>query len=254
VPDASIRGLLLGHRGRRALLAKDGALELWDVEHGYRISVLPAAGAAWALARCPDGARALSSGDAIQSWDLESGKLLPTFGEGSKVTRMAVSPDGRRLPAATADWGITVWDLDRGICTNSEEPMEILGYEISALAISPDGRLGASGSNDDGPLILWDLSSLRPMIKLEEHVNALAFSADGRHVLRASWSGLDELDLRTAGRVRREFAGHSAAVADLALSRDGTHVVSASFDRTVRLWLSLGMRPSATSLSMSVAS
>jgi WD40 repeat protein len=239
-----LTGLLLGDAGRRALLATGTTVELWDAERCQRIGLLPSSGFTHALALCPSGNRALSSGDALQLWDLRTGELLRTFGEGSGVSCMAFSPDGQHLVAATGESEeLTIWDLERGALMR-KAAFERVCYQVSSLAISANGRLAVTACNDDGPCLVWDLVHLRVVREYDMHVNALALAPDGLHALHASWNGLHEFNLAT-GAIRRSFLGHTAAVVDVALSRDGERAGSVSFDKTVRLWSSSG-EPLAT--------
>jgi WD40 repeat protein len=82
--------------------------------------------------------------------------------------------------------------------------LELKGHRerIYALAFHPDGKLLASGANDN-TIRLWDLES-----------------------------GIERLELR----------GHENYVHGLSFSPDGSTLASASGDNTVRLWSTLTMR------------
>ena len=119
------------------------------------------------------------------SWDLPKG-AISRFGQGP-VMAMAVSPDGAYLAAATKIglWWyelatmqpIALWERERGM--------------LGAIAISPDGRLAATG-NWDGVIKVWDIQRstcitkiVRPGVKNPHHgtaIQSLAFSPDNQHL------------------------------------------------------------------------
>ena len=109
---------------------------------------------------------------------------------------------------------------------------------VNCLAISPDGRLLASGSRDN-TVQLWSLPDRVALKTLEEHtgkVECLAISPDGRVLASGSrdrtvrlWSLPDGTPLKTLAR-------HEDWVSSLAITPDGRVLASGSLDNTVRLW------------------
>jgi WD40 repeat protein len=107
-----------------------------------------------------------------------------------------------------------------------------------SMAISPDGRRLASGS-DDGMLGLWDAPSGAPIARARGHDAAawqVLFGPGGRSLASAGHDGLVLIwDGETLDPIRA-LRGHSAAVLSVAFSPDGRLLASASEDLTARIW------------------
>ena len=118
------------------------------------------------------------------------------------------------------------------------------GGPVRALAISSDGQTAISGSFDS-TAILWSLKRNAAEQVLRFHadaVNAVVLIKDGR-VATAGADG--HIAIWTAGSAQPDsvLEGHTAPIAALAVSPDGTTLASASWDQTVRLWPLAGGAP-----------
>jgi tricorn protease-like protein len=138
-------------------------------------------------------------------------------------------------PAAMAlcAFGGATWaQADRTVA----EIVPQLGHSsfVSSLAISADGRLALTGS-DDRSMILWDVESGSKIkeLLLERNVRSVAISPDGKSAVSAA-DTLKLWDLAT-GQALREFKG-SARSYHVAYSPDGRTVLSDHSDNSLKLW------------------
>jgi WD40 repeat protein len=144
-----------------------------------------------------------------------------------------------------------------GAWRNLRERLILEGHEGSVLsaAFSPDGKRIVT-SSDDKTARLWAAETGKPIGQsLIGHANAVlsaAFSPDGKRIVTASrdWTArlwdaetgkpINELLGEPSGEPLKGYAGgvHSAA-----FSPDGTRIVTASWDNTVRLWDAKTVKP-----------
>lgn len=111
------------------------------------------------------------------------------------------------------------------------------GGPVRALAISADGQAAISGSFDTSA-IRWSLTrnAAEQVLRFHEGaVNAVAILKDSR-VATGSEDGTVAVWRTGAATPDAVFKGHTAPVAALAVSPDGTTLASASWDHTIRLW------------------
>jgi WD40 repeat protein len=157
----------------------------------------------------PDGWHALSACDyhdsTLRLWDLRSGKTLRTLeGHTQGVHACLVTPDGRRALSASRDNTLRLWDLQTG------ETVRVFDNEwwgggyvaaVTAYALTPDGRSALSsaltGTGDIHKMRLWDLET---------------------------------------GEVQQVFDWDWRGMQTCLVTRDGSRIVSGSFDNTVRVW------------------
>lgn len=175
---------------------------------------------------------------------------IDSGGHMATIRNVLFTPDGRYLISASDDKTIRVWDWRAGKTVRVLRGQVGPGSEgkIFAMALSPDGRWLAAGGymhNGDGSqygdIRLYDFERGEIVALLRGHTGAvmsLAFSPDGKRL--ASGSGLGNLsaiiwDVEQHRQLRR-LQGHSAEIYGVAFSGDGQRVVTASYDKTLRLW------------------
>ena len=109
--------------------------------------------------------------------------------------------------------------------------------DVISIAFSPDGKMLASGSDDD-TVRLWNATTGTLIHTLEGHtddVNSVAFSPDGNTLASASgsWNNTVRLWNATTGTLIHTLEEHTGGIA---FSPDGKTLASGSWDNTVRLW------------------
>jgi len=241
----------------------DNTLKVWDLERGRCLKTLRGhKGGVDSVVLTPDGSRAVSgSGDTtLKVWEVETGRCLKTLRGHviywGRTTKVAVAPDGRKAVSKSGDRTPRVWDLDTGLCVGTLKGH--MGY-ITSVVLTPDGKRIVSGS-EDGTVRVWDLETGDCLSILEEEgklVSELAITPDGRRVVsesrdrtvevrdtafafgREERHGFADPTLQVWDLVKRAYVnglqGHKEWVS-LAITPDGSRVVSGSRDSTLRVW------------------
>jgi hypothetical protein len=106
------------------------------------------------------------------------------------------------------------------------------------VAVSPDGRCFASGSQDR-TAIIWDAATRKQTQILEGHgggVWAVNFSPDGKRLVTGSWDGTAKVWDTRGGKEILALKGHASPVGCACFSPDGHWIVTGGGDETARIW------------------
>lgn len=158
-----------------------------------------------------------------QVWDIRTGQCLATIAD-LPANRCRFSDDGRCVVAIGLEGFVGVWR------PFVQLPVSPAGHERETWSVvfSPDGRLLASGS-DDETVRLWNVrdgSEERILRGHEATVTGVAFSPDGATLASASLDGSVRLWNASDGSALRTLLGHPRRATCVAFSPTGTWLVS----------------------------
>ncbi|HYT90473.1 MAG TPA: WD40 repeat domain-containing protein [Gemmataceae bacterium] len=204
-----------------------------------------------ALTFSPDGKLLASGGrnGVVRVWDAATGQELHTFtGHAETIRALAfvvgTNKPGTLLASGSMDGTVRFWDLASG---KQAGPTLKHPNGVSALAVSPDGRLLATGA--DHRIYVWrqaDGAELRKWIAHQGGVLSLAFTPDGKSLLSG---GRAQLPI-TGGRIQLEQRGsddYALALWDPLSGRRVRKFTQATYESRVigytadgRRWVSVG--------------
>jgi WD40 repeat protein len=227
-----------------ATASQDNSVRLWEGRTWKLLHTLTGhTGMVRGLAFSPDGTL-LATGSfdrTVRLWECRTGKPWAQLeGHPGVVRDLAFSPDGSLLVSGGGQRCVKLWDVKarKELATLRKDPPPDTEYPPTSLAVSPDGKLVATGS-DAGAIALRDSLSGAVVRTLKGHsdtVSALAFSRDGSLLASCSPDGIVKLWAPSSGKEVRTLKGPDCAVNALAFSPDGKMLATGSYDRGVRLW------------------
>jgi WD40 repeat protein len=240
-----ILGVALVDGGSSVLTAHESDIvRVWNLQSGRvaREGRLP--GRTASLSVSADGRRIVvglvAAARGVSAVILDPATLEPVArlsGQAGVVQSVAVTSDGA-MAATAGEAGVWLWDVAGGRAIE-RWPQAV---RARALSLASDGALLAAGVERPAGVMVWPSSAsgtarLTPVMTATAagRATAVVLSPDGRLV-----SGADDGRLRMwdvgAERARATLEGHSGAITAIAVSPDGNWIVSASQDRTVRVW------------------
>ena len=187
-----------------------------------------------ALAATPDGKQVVTSGEdkLLKLWDLKGLMVKQFAGSPLPLRNIAVRGDGLQIAGAgdptLAQPNLFAWNVaDAALTVNVPT-----GAGVTAMSYAGDGRIAVAGadkhlrifSSKDGKL---QEDSLQVAV-----ANRLA-SADGQSLLAA---GGDNQVHRNVPALEMLLTGHEGAVSAAVWTSEGTGLITAGADKTVRQW------------------
>lgn len=184
-----------------------------------------------------EGSKVVSgnSDASVTIWDLITPSKNASFSGGKlhhngHVTSVAFSPTSSQFVSGCRDTSSLLWDGDY------ENPKRLVGHtsEVYSVAYSGDGTKIVSGCKDR-MVRIWNATDGKLIESYDSghNVVSVASNYDGSQIV----SGGDfTVRLRNVHTKKTDVFSHKVGVYSVALSPDGTKIVSGSYDGTIRIW------------------
>jgi WD40 repeat protein len=197
-----ISGLAFSPQGNLLAAAWGKSIIGWDPRTGEQRFVWQADGDINALSGFFDDGNKIATGQqtpdsAVKVWDVAAGKPVADFPAArSRIRYLAAAPDGKTLAALFAIDKIRLWDVATGGLGKEVDQQQGMYTNLVFVDNKTIAFGGASGQKDDKIYL----------VNVDSH------------------------------RITHRLEGHTDSITSLAVTSDGTVLVSAATDHTIKVW------------------
>ena len=175
----------------------------------------------------------------IKFWAANTGKLIKTIsGHEKEIYALSINEAGTKFLTSSLDKTAKIWDLETGniIGTLSGHTDNVMSakFNSNGSAIVTAAR--------NGEIFVWDSERLEIINRTTKYTraNSAEFNAKGTEIVAAIVSSDQKncaviLDAFTMLEINR-LVGHTDRVIDAEFNKDGTQVLTASWDKTAIIW------------------
>jgi WD40 repeat protein/RIO-like serine/threonine protein kinase len=246
-PDA-VTGLALSPDSRLLVSADmSGTLKLWDLRKRTELMIIPKSGVgAGVFALSHDGSRLATvihengRPTTVKVWTVAERKVTTEFEYAGWPRALAFTPDDAELLLVGQDLTVDKWVFQK-------PQLEPVLSARSAPAWNEGLAFSSDRKNiallDGGKIHVLDLTTGSEIADFEgfpEGTWSLAFSPDGRFLAAGPSSSATSTDIKLysldSKQELRRFVGHMSWVPALTFNADGTQLISAGADQTIRIW------------------
>jgi len=225
-----------------------GEISLWDVEQMKKMRTMT--GHADRVGALCWNEYVLSSGSRsgkIHHYDVRMPRHLVSQFDGhtQEVCGLAWSPDGKILASGGNDNLLNLWPVSGSTRLTETSPLHSFTHHqaaVKALAWCPwQGSILASGGGTaDRCIRIWNSSngSLLNTVDTKSQVCSLVWAPEYKELVSAHGYANNEISIWKYPSMTKtaELLGHTERILHLAISPDGSTVVSGGADETLRLW------------------
>ncbi|MBG6173086.1 WD40 repeat protein [Labrenzia sp. EL_208] len=238
-----------------ALASSDNTASIWDTKTGRKIVVLKGHSKPIQYLQFSQDGNLVVTGSrdhTVRIWNTTTGDELSVFEFGGRsIIKVLFSPDSRQivtviddLRSRMLDGAVHVWDVDSG---HPKPLFELNTTGATHAMFSPNGALLITTSVD-GYITFWNAKTGQEITKLVGHtgrVNYASFSRDGRLVASGGadntvriWDTEQKLEIAVLNghEQNTNLTGVGQGVIFTEFTVDGSKVLSASTDKTARIW------------------
>lgn len=170
----------------------------------------------------------------VSVWNLDTGqRIFALKGMRQDGISVSFSTDGKMIAGGGKDGSIYLWDLSNGQLMKSWPT----GSSVGELTFLPSNKSIASCS-DAGDVKIWEVPSgrLEKTLSFFGIGRSIACSENGDLIACGDRDGKIRLWTLDSGELKIEIEAHDTSIQGLSFSKDGTKLVSASHDSSVRIF------------------
>ncbi|MFO0619303.1 MAG: AAA family ATPase [Polyangiaceae bacterium] len=221
-----------------AVLSRDGILRFFDAKGGALTATIGDDKSGFHDSDVGRTRVATTDGEAVQLWDLSTHALLRTFPSTDHIATLALSADGTRVAFAALDRGtVELIDADTGALVKSMKPAGSLGVAHIGFVPSASGEATSLVASGPRGTTIWRASDGDRLGIIDTDAQHAEFriSPDGTLLATIRGTSVDLWDLASGVRLA-ELSGHDSEIQDFAFTPDSAHLLTASYDRTARVF------------------
>jgi WD40 repeat protein len=209
----------------------DRTVKLWDLAKANVLkSFGPVADPIRAVTFSRDFTKiGMAAGKKVLVWNIADGKELVTLTHASEVLSLSFSQDGTRIATGATDKQTRLWEVATGNALQffaQDDTVDAVIHLPNNLLISAAGKVAR----------LETASIVRQIPADAGPVHGLAIIPANTHVLTAGADKIAKLWNLTSGAMERPFAGATAPLRSVAISKNGLLVAAGGVDQSVRIY------------------
>jgi WD40 repeat protein len=209
----------------------DKTVKLWDLAKGGVLKTFgPVADPIKAVTFSRDFLKiGVAAGKSVKVWNIADAKELATLPHPVDVLSLSFSTDNTRIATGAADKQTRLWD----VATGKELQFFAQDDAVDAVVHLPNNVVISAG----GKVTRVETASALRAIPVDGGpTHGLAIIPANTHVLTAGADKVVKLWNLTTGAKEREFAGATAPLRSVAISKNGLLVAAGGADQTVRVY------------------
>jgi eukaryotic-like serine/threonine-protein kinase len=171
--------------GRLLAVAMRGGVGLWDVKSGKEVAFLDLPGNAFVLFE-PSGSLLTNASDGLLRWPVRFEPGLPLSLRLGPPCKLAVPGSGCEVACDSGGRVIACAQFQGAMVIHADSPDQPVRLgphdDVRMVAVSPDGRMVATGSHHGKGVKIWEARSgkLVKELPILEMISKVCFSPDGK--------------------------------------------------------------------------